>query len=396
MIVGVPRETYPDEQRVALVPAAVPLLAKTGLELLVEQGAGVSAGFPDAAYEEQGGRVAPDRKQLISSADVLLYVRGLGANPDAGRADLELMRPGQLVVGLLDPLGVPKAAQELADKGVNAFALEMLPRISRAQPMDVLSSMATVAGYKAALMAAEALPRMFPMMITAAGTVTPARVFVVGAGVAGLQAIATSRRLGAVVQSYDVRPAVKEQVESLGARFLDLELQTEEAETAGGYARAMGDEFYNRQREMMAQVVTDSDVVITTAAVPGGKAPVLVTREMVQGMRAGSVIVDLAAEDGGNCALTRPGESVEADGVTILGPLNLPSTVPYHASQMYARNVAAFLQNMVKDGELRLNMEDQIVGDSLLTHRGEVVNPRVRELLGLPASVPAAEERSDG
>ena len=396
MIVGVPRETYPDEQRVALVPAAVPLLAKTGLELLVEQGAGVSAGFPDAAYEEQGGRVAPDRKQLISSADVLLYVRGLGANPDAGRADLELMRPGQLVVGLLDPLGVPKAAQELADKGVNAFALELLPRISRAQPMDVLSSMATVAGYKAALMAAEALPRMFPMMITAAGTVTPARVFVVGAGVAGLQAIATSRRLGAVVQSYDVRPAVKEQVESLGARFLDLELQTEEAETAGGYARAMGDEFYNRQREMMAQVVTDSDVVITTAAVPGGKAPVLVTREMVQGMRAGSVIVDLAAEDGGNCALTRPGESVEADGVTILGPLNLPSTVPYHASQMYARNVAAFLQNMVKDGELRLNMEDQIVGDSLLTHRGEVVNPRVRELLGLPASVPAAEERSDG
>ena len=396
MIVGVPAETYPGERRVALVPAVVPLLAKAGLELLVEQGAGASAGFLDAAYEERGGRISPDRKQLLSSADALLYVRGLGANPDAGRADLEQMRSGQLVVGLLDPLGAPEAARDLAGRGVTAFALELLPRISRAQPMDVLSSMATVAGYKAALIAAEALPRMFPMMITAAGTVTPARVFVVGAGVAGLQAIATSRRLGAVVQSYDVRPAVKEQVESLGARFLELELQTEEAETAGGYARAMGDEFYSRQREMMAQVVTDSDVVITTAAVPGGKAPVLITKEMVQGMRVGSVIIDLAAEGGGNCELTQPGESVEVDGVTILGPLNLPSTVPYHASQMYARNAAAFLQNLVKDGELRLDMEDQIVRDSLLAHLGEVVNPRVRELLGLPASVPAAEERSDG
>ena len=395
MIVGVPAETYPEERRVAQVPVTVPLLVKAGLDLLVEKGAGTSAGFPDAAYEEQGGRIASDRK-LLSSVDALLYVRGLGANPDAGRADLELMRSGQLVVGLLNPLGAPKAAQELADKGVTAFALELLPRISRAQPMDVLSSMATVAGYKAALMAAEALPRMFPMMITAAGTVTPARVFVVGAGVAGLQAIATSRRLGAVVQSYDVRPAVKEQVESLGARFLELELQTEEAETAGGYARAMGDEFYSRQREMMAQVVAESDVVITTAAVPGGKAPVLITKEMVQGMRAGSVIVDLAAEGGGNCELTQPGESVEVSGVTILGPLNLPSTVPYHASQMYARNVAAFLQNLVKDGELRLDMEDQIIRDSLLSHQGEVVSPRVRELLGLPASVPAAEERSDG
>ena len=396
MIVGVSAETYPDERRVAMVPVTVPLLVKASLDLLVEKGAGASAGFPDAAYEEQGGRIAPDRKQILSSADALLYVRGLGANPDAGRADLELMRPSQLVVGLLDPLGAPKEVQELADKGVTAFALELLPRISRAQPMDVLSSMATVAGYKAALIAAEALPRMFPMMITAAGTVTPARVFVVGAGVAGLQAIATSRRLGAVVQSYDVRPAVKEQVESLGARFLELELQTKEAETAGGYARAMGDEFYSRQREMMARVVTDSDVIITTAVVPGGKAPILITGEMVHGMQAGSVIVDLAAEGGGNCELTRPGESVEVDGVTILGPLNLPSTVPYHASQMYARNIAAFLQNLVKDGELRLDMEDQIVRDSLLTHQGEVVNPRVRELLGLPDSVPAAEERSNG
>ena len=396
MIVGVPVETYPEERRVAQVPVTVPPLVKAGIDLLVEKGAGASAGFPDVSYEEQGGRIAPDRKQLLSSADALLYVRGLGANPDAGRADLELMRSGQLVVGLLDPLGAPKAARELADKGVTAFALELLPRISRAQPMDVLSSMATVAGYKAALVAAEALPRMLPMMITAAGTVTPARVFVVGAGVAGLQAIATSRRLGAVVQSYDVRPAVKEQVETLGARFLELELQTEEAETAGGYARAMGNEFYSRQREMMAQVVAESDVVITTAAVPGGKAPVLITSEMVQDMRAGSVIVDLAAEGGGNCELTQPGESVEVDGVTILGPLNLPSTVPYHASQMYARNVAAFLQNLVKDGELQLDVEDQIIRDSLLTHQGEVVNPRVRELLGLPASVPAAEERSDG
>ncbi len=260
--------------------------------------------------------------------------------------------------------------------------------------MDALTSMATIAGYKAVLLAAEALPRMYPMMITAAGTITPARVFVIGAGVAGLQAIATSRRLGAVVRAYDVRPAVKEQVESLGAKFVEIELDTEEAEQSGGYAKALGDEVYRRQREMMAEVVADSDAVITTAAIPGKQPPVLITEGMIQKMRRGSVILDLAAEWGGNCEATRPDETVEVNGVSILGPVNLPSTVPYHASQMYARNVTAFLQNLVTDGEFRVDMEDQIIRESLLTQDGEVVNPQVRELLGLPDQASKPEEGS--
>ncbi len=394
MIVGVPVESYPNEQRVALVPALVATLAKAGLEVIIQQGAGEKAGFHDTAYQDQGARLAPDRTQLFSSAHVILQVHGVGANARAGDPDLDLIRYGQVALGLFNPLGAPQLAQDLAGKGITAFALELLPRISRAQPMDALSSMATVAGYKAVLLAAGALKKMYPMMITAAGTITPARVFVVGAGVAGLQAIATSRRLGAVVQSYDVRPAVKEQVETLGAKFLELELETEAAEASGGYAQVMGDEFYRRQREMMTHVVAESDVVITTAAVPGEKAPILLTEEMVHGMRPGSVITDLAAEGGGNCELTRPGDTVEAHGITILGPINLPSTVPYHASQMYARNVTAFLQNLVEDGELRLNLEDQIIRDTLLTHQGEVVNPQVRELLGLSASPALTDGRS--
>jgi NAD(P) transhydrogenase subunit alpha len=394
MIVGVPAETYPGERRVALVPAAVSTLVGAGVEVLVEQGAGVNAGFPDAAFVEQGARITPDRTQLFSSADVILQVRGLGANAEAGRGDLESMRTAQVVIGLLDPLGAPEAARELAGRDVTAFALELVPRIARAQAMDVLSSMATVAGYKAVLLAAEALPRMFPMMITAAGTITPARVFVVGAGVAGLQAIATSHRLGGVVQAYDVRPAVKGQVESLGARFVELEIETDGTETSGGYARAMDEEFYRRQREMMRQVVAESDVVITTAVSPGSDAPILVTEDMVQEMRPGSVILDLAAERGGNCELTRPGETVEAHGVTILGPINLPSSIPYHASQMYARNLTTFLQNLMEDGDFCLNLEDQIIRDTLLTHQGEVVSPQVRELLGLPVLDPSTDERT--
>jgi NAD(P) transhydrogenase subunit alpha len=394
MIVGVPAETYPGERRVALVPAAVSTLAGAGLEVLVEQGAGVSAGYADAAFVEQGARTAPDRTQLFSSADMILQVHGPGANGGAGRSDLGLMRTAQVVIGLLDPLGAPEAARELAEAGVTAFALELLPRIARAQPMDALSSMATVAGYKAGLMAAEALPKMYPMMITAAGTIAPARVLVVGAGVAGLQAIATSRRLGAVVQAYDVRPAAKAEAESLGAKFVEIEMETGDAETSGGYARAMGEEFYRRQREMMSQVVSESDVVITTAASPGSKAPILVTDEMVRRMRPGSVIIDLAAERGGNCELTRPGETVETNGVTIVGPVILPSSIPYHASQMYAKNVTAFVQNLVDDGNLRLSSGDQIIRDTLLSHRGEVVSPQVRELLGLPASAPPTDERA--
>ena len=394
MIVGVPREAYPGERRVSLAPGVVPSLLNAGLEVHVDAGAGAEAGFSDSEYEARGARIAKDRTQLISTADVLLCVHGLGVNSEAASADLELVHAGQTVLGLLDPLGAPEATRQIADAGMTAFALELLPRISRAQSMDVLSSMATVAGYKAALLAAEALPRIYPMMITAAGTITPARIFVVGAGVAGLQAIATSRRLGGVVQAYDVRAEVREQVESLGARFLEIELDTSGSEGAGGYARDQGDEFYRRQREMMANAVSDSDVVITTAAIPGRPAPVLITEEMVRGMRSGSVVLDLAAEGGGNCELTRPGETVEAGGVNILGPLNLPSTVPYHASQMLARNVTAFLLELVTDGEMQIDMDNPIVSSTLIAHEGEVVNSRVRELLDVPTAAETTEERS--
>ncbi|MDP7529731.1 MAG: Re/Si-specific NAD(P)(+) transhydrogenase subunit alpha, partial [Candidatus Marinimicrobia bacterium] len=347
MIIGITAEYYPDEQRVALVPAFVSNLTNAKLEVHVEKGAGAKAGFPDSSYEEQGAQIVAERTQLFSLADVLLQLHGLSLNSATSQNDLELIHSGQTVVGLFNPLGSPATVQECAGKGLTTFALELLPRISRAQPMDVLSSMATIAGYKAVLLAASALNKIYPMMITAAGTITPSRVFVVGAGVAGLQAIATARRLGAVVQSYDIRPAVKEQVESLGAKFLVLELETEEAETSGGYAKAMDEEFYRRQREMMKQVVAESDVVITTAAIPGKKSPVLVTEEMVRGMHSGSVIVDLAAEGGGNCELTQPGETLNVNGVHILGPLNLPSTIPHHASQMYSKNVTSFLENLL-------------------------------------------------
>jgi NAD(P) transhydrogenase subunit alpha len=380
MIIGVPVELYRHERRVALVPAVVSVLTKIGMKVLVEHGAGEKAGFADSAYEEQGAGIAPDRAQLFSEADVLVRMHPLTANP-AGHGDLEFFRSGQVVIGLLDPLGAPESIRELAEKGVTGFALELLPRVSRAQSMDALSSMATLTGYKAVLLAANSLEKMFPMMITAAGTITPSRVFVIGAGVAGLQAIATAHRLGAVVQAYDVRPVVKEQVESLGAKFVEMALETQGVETAGGYARAMDENFYRRQREVMTKVLAESDVVITTAAVPGKRAPVLITQEMVRGMRSGSVIVDLAAETGGNCELTRPGETVVFDGVSILGPVNLPSTLPYHASQMYARNIASFLQLLVKDGKFHLDLEDQIIRETLLTHNKEVVNPRLRELL---------------
>ncbi len=392
MIVGVPVETYPAERRVALVPSVAADLAKAGLEVLVQQGAGEKAGFPDAAYQKAEARLAADRSQLFSSADIILQVNPLGAHPGAGD-DLELLRQGQIVLGLLNPLGAPENARKLAQRGVTAFALELLPRISRAQSMDALTSMSTIAGYKAVLVAACELNKMYPLMMTAAGTIRPARVLVIGAGVAGLQAIATAHRLGALVQAYDVRPAVKEQVESLGAKFLELELKTEGSEGSGGYAQAMDEEFYRRQREMMIRVVAESDVVITTAAVAGRKAPMLITEEAVQGMHSGSVILDLAAEGGGNCELTRPGEKVEYNGVTILGPTDLPSTVAHHASQMYARNVAAFLHNLVKEGQLDLNLEDEIVRDTLLVHQGEVVNPQVRELLTQSTSALVNEER---
>jgi NAD(P) transhydrogenase subunit alpha len=373
MQIGVPSEQWPGERRVAVVPASVAALKKAGIEVLIESGAGERAGFTDAAYRDKGARTVT--RSDAFGADVVLQVRV---------SDVPLMRSGQVAIGMADPLGMPEVARELASKGVTAFALELIPRITRAQSMDVLSSMATIAGYKAVLLAAGSLPRMFPLLTTAAGTVAPAHVFVVGVGVAGLQAIATARKLGAVVEAYDVRPAVKEQVQSVGAKFVELPLETAQAEDKGGYAKAQDETFYQRQREMMARVVASNDVVITTAVVPGKKAPVLVTADMVRGMAPGSVVVDLAAERGGNCELTRPDEVVVENGVTILGPTNLPATVPYHASQMYARNVTTFLLHLVKDGAVRVDMSDEIARETLIAQAGEVVHARVRAALGLP------------
>lgn len=391
MNIAVPKETFPGERRVALVPASLSGLTKCGCSVQIEAGAGVAAGFPDAAYREAGAEIVADRCQLFQSADVVLAVRGLGANPLAGAADLEFVRDGLVIVAPCDPLGNPSAVQQLAERGVTLFAMELIPRITRAQSMDVLSSMATIAGYKAVLLAANVLPKLFPMLMTAAGTLTPAKVFVIGAGVAGLQAIASSRRLGAVVQAYDVRPAVKEQVESLGAKFVEMPLETASAEDAGGYAKQLGEEFYQKQRELMARVVAASDVCITTAAIPGKPSPRLITAEAVRGMAPGSVIVDLAAERGGNCELTKADEIVVENGVTILGPTNLPSDVPTHASQMLAKNLTNFLKLITRDGQFHLNLEDEVVRETLAAHRGQVVSGQVRELLGLaPLQTPPA------
>lgn len=383
MIIGVPKETFPGEKRVALIPAIIPSLQKGGMEVHLESGAGVESGYPDAAYSEKGGTIVASRRELFERARIVVQVRTLGANPDHGKADLPMMQRDQVIVGIAEALSNPQAIGELQTQHVRAFAMELMPRITRAQTMDVLSSMGTVSGYKAVLMAANALPKMLPMLMTAAGTVTPAKVFIIGAGVAGLQAISMARRLGAAVEAYDVRPAVKEQVLSLGAKFVDLPLDAGDAQDKGGYAKAQDEAFYQRQRDLLTKVLTSSDVVITTAAVPGKKAPILITADMVAGMSPGSVIVDLAAERGGNCALTRVNETVVEHGVTIIGPENPASLVPYHASQMYSKNIATFLLHLVKKGELTLDMEDDITKDTLLTRDGEIVHPHVRTLLGL-------------
>ena len=382
MIVGVPRETYPGERRVALVPKAFDPLGKAGLELWIESGAGEAAGIPDTEFTSRGAKVAASRDELFAKADIVAQVRMLGANPEAGRDDLGRMRPGQILLGFGEPLTAMREAADLADRGVTSFALELIPRITRAQSMDVLSSMATIAGYKAVLMAADSLPRLFPMMTTAAGTISPARVFVLGAGVAGLQAIATARRLGAVVSAYDVRSAVREQIESLGAKFIVIDVDAGGAEDKGGYAKELGEDFYRRQRERLTDVIRESDVVITTAAIPGKRSPILVTAEMVRAMAPGSVIVDIAAERGGNVEGTQPGETVVINGVSLCGPLNLPSTIPYHASQMYAKNVATFLKNLLdKENKLNINREDEIIRETLVTHQGEVAHARIKELM---------------
>jgi len=377
MRVGIPKETWPGEARVAVVPAAVPGLLKAGLEVAVEAGAGTAAGFPDEMYRTQGATLLA-RSELFKSSDIVLQVRATPAEPSS-------LRSGQTVIGFADPLGAPQVIRDLAPAGVNLFSMELMPRITRAQSMDALSSMATIAGYKGVLLAADALPRMFPMLMTAAGTISPARVFIMGAGVAGLQAISTARRLGAKVEAYDVRPAVKEQVQSLGAKFVELPLESADAEDKGGYAKAQDEAFYKRQREMMLKVVAASDVVITTALIPGKPAPILLTTEMVEAMAPGSVVVDLAAERGGNCELTKPDEVVTHHGVTILGPSNPAALVPYHASQMYSKNITTFLAHLLgKDGAaqttLPINADDEITRETLLTRGGEVVHARVRAL----------------
>ena len=378
--VGVPRETFPGERRVALTPRACEALTKAKLEIVVEYSAGLEAGFTDEEYARRGVRLA-SRSEVFSSAGIIVQARAPGANPDHGRSDLALLRPGQILIGFGDPLTSLHENLELAEAGVSFFAMELVPRITRAQAMDALSSMASIAGYEAVLLAASALPKIFPMMMTAAGTITPAKVLILGAGVAGLQAIATARRLGAVVSAYDLRSAVKEQIESLGAKFVVLDLDTQGGEGQGGYAKAMDEAFYKRQRELLTVVLKEQDVVITTAAVPGRKAPILVTAEMAEAMAPGSVIVDIAAERGGNCELTRAGETVVHHGVTIIGPTNLPSSKPYHSSQMYATHVVNLLKLIVKDGAVSLNMEDEIIHESLVTYQGKVVQPRIVPLM---------------
>jgi len=384
MIVGVAKESYPGERRVALVPGVIPGLLKAGLQVVVEAGAGADAGYPDADYIARGAQVHSKRDDIFRIADIIVQVLCHGSNDRTGSQDLPLLRRDQVLIGFLRPLGSIDTIRDIAERGVTSFAVELIPRTTRAQSMDALSSMATVCGYKAVILAADTLPRLFPMLTTAAGTITPARALVIGAGVAGLQAIATARRLGAVTSAYDLRPASKEQVQSLGARFVELPVDVKDAEDARGYARAQDEAFYQQQRELLGRVVAESDVVITAAVVPGKKSPLLVTRKMVEGMAPGSVIVDLAAERGGNCELTRGGDRVIEHSVTIIGCFNLASSVPYHSSQMYARNLSAFLLHLVKDGKLHVNLDDEIIRDTLLTQGGNIVNPRIRDFYTAP------------
>ena len=379
--IGVPSETLQGEHRVALVPDGAAKLAGLRFEVRVQSDAGAAAGFTDKAYEDAGAVVEADRRSVLGAADVLLAVQ------PPTIADVAVLKPGAVTISFLQPATHAAVVEALAARRVTAFSLELLPRISRAQSMDALSSQASLAGYKAVLMAAHRLGKFFPMLMTAAGTIPPARVLVLGAGVAGLQAIATARRLGAVIEAYDVRPAVKEEVRSLGATFLELELETQEGQ--GGYAREQSAEFLARQRELLTGRVGAADVVITTAAVPGRRAPILVTAPMVRGMRRGSVIVDLASEMGGNCELTRPGRVIEVDGVWVDGTTNVPSTVALHASQLYSRNVTNLLEHLTKDATIRVDFEDEITSGACVTHGGEIVNERARQMMEAPQEVAA-------
>ena len=380
-IVGVPRETFPGERRVALTPKACDALMKLKLEVIVEYSAGLEAGFTDDEYSRRGIRLG-SRQEVFENASIVAQARTVGSNPVHGYSDMPLLRAGQILIGFGDPLTSLRECAEMASAGVSFFAMELVPRITRAQTMDALSSMASIAGYEAVLIGAGALPKMFPMMMTAAGTITPARVLVLGAGVAGLQAIATAKRLGAIVSAYDLRAAVKEQIESLGAKFVVLDLETADGEDKGGYAKAMDEAFYKRQRALLTVVLKEQDVVITTAAVPGRKAPVLITGEMAEAMSQGSVIVDIAAERGGNCELTRPGETIVHQGVTIAGPTNLPSRAPYHASQMYATNIVNLIRLLLKNDAIAIDTNDEIIRETLVTHQGKVVHPRISTMVG--------------
>ncbi len=382
MFVGVLKDRYINEKRVSIVPQDVQNLKKLGVEVLVEKSAGEEAGFSDEDYSSQGAKIT-DRNEVFEKAEVLLKVRAIMAEEDEFRKEAENYRE-KLVVSTVEPFSLSEEIiGKIADLKITVFSLELIPRITRAQNMDILSSMATIAGYRAVILGAYHLKKMFPMLMTAGGTIFPAKVFVIGAGVAGLQAIATAKRLGAVVEAYDIRPAVKEQVQSLGAKFVELGLETDSAEDRGGYAKAMDEEFYRKQREVMTEVIARSDLVISTAMVPGKRAPVLITREMVNKMKRGSVIVDLAAERGGNCEVTEPGKEVEVEGVKILGPLNLPSDLPRDSSQLFSRNVTNFLKLMIKDGRLDIDLEDEILKETLLFKEGELVNERITQVLGV-------------
>lgn len=381
MIVSVPKESFPGETRVALIPAGIAPLKKAGLEIAVEAGAGEAALHSDAEYEAHGARIVADRQALLGQADIVLLVRGPGDYVDYPAEDLDAIKQGAAILAFLDPLGQPVLMRDLANRGLTLFSMELMPRITRAQSMDVLSSMASIAGYKAVVMAADHAPTMFPMMMTAAGTIKPTKVFVLGAGVAGLQAIATAKRLGAVVEGYDIRTEVREQIESLGAKFVEIKVDVETKTGAGGYAAQQSPEYYARQQELLGQHLSGVDVIITTAAVPGRKAPVLITEAMMEGLHPGTVIVDLAAERGGNCAVTKAGELVERRGVKILGPINVPAQVPAHASQMYSRNIQTFLSHLVKDGQLQLKLDDEITAGTLVAHEGKVTHPRVQQAL---------------
>ena len=375
MRIGVPRETVPGERRVALVPETVGRLVKGGNEVIVERGAGTEAAFVDSAYEQAGARI------VDNAFDAELVVKVQKPTP----AEVEKLRSGTILIAFLQPLIDPKFAQALAQKGVVALSMDAIPRITRAQPMDALSSQATVAGYKAVLLAAAQLPRFFPMLTTAAGTIAPAKALVIGAGVAGLQAIATARRLGAVVEAFDTRPVVKEQVQSLGAKFLEIDLG-ESGAGAGGYAKELSEEAHKKEVELLAKAARENDIIITTAAIPGRKAPVLITKDMVPAMRPGSVIVDLAAETGGNCELTEPGQTVVRDGVTIIGTTNVPSTMPYHSSQMYSRNIQSLLALFLKDGKATLDMSDEVIKGTVITQNGDVVHDATKKLLAPAAA----------